>query len=123
MNQLEEGHLREREAEKQDTIAALEEALASIEQQHREPDEWERVHFVHGLASLFSGAYSLAACEADLALTPSAERSPTAMLPTDPIFDRCNIAFLRDALCEAEAEPVRRFPHFGRVVFAGEDRK
>jgi hypothetical protein len=53
MNQLEEGHLREREAEKQDAIAALEEALASIEQQHREPDEWERVHFVHGLASLF----------------------------------------------------------------------
>ncbi|MGA7866954.1 MAG: hypothetical protein WA709_33660 [Stellaceae bacterium] len=43
MNQLEEGHLRKREAEKQDTIAALEEALASIEQQHREPDEWERV--------------------------------------------------------------------------------
>jgi hypothetical protein len=31
MNQLEEGHLREREAEKQDTIAALEEALAGIE--------------------------------------------------------------------------------------------
>jgi hypothetical protein len=59
MNKLEEAHLREREAEKQDAIAALEEALASIEQQHREPDQWERVHFVHGLASLFSGAYSL----------------------------------------------------------------
>jgi hypothetical protein len=120
MNQLEEAHLREREAEKKDAIAALHEALASIEQQHREPDQWERVHFVHGLASLFSGAYSLAACEADLAQTPPADRSPTVKLPADLLFDRCNIALLRRVLAAAEAEPVREFPSFGPVVITGE---
>ncbi len=123
MNQLEEAHLREREAEKQDAIAALEEALVSIEQEHREPDQWERVHFVRGLASLFSGAYSLAACEAYLALTAPGERSPTVKLPADPLFDRCNIALLRRVLAAAEAEPVREFPSFGPIVITGEAGK
>jgi hypothetical protein len=123
MKQLGKIHFRERETEKKDAIESLEEVLASVEQQHREPDQWERVHFVHGLASLFAGAYTLAACEADLALTPPAERSLRARLPADPIFDRCSIAFLREALREAEAEPLQRFPHFGRVVFASEGRK
>jgi hypothetical protein len=95
----------------------------SIEQEHREPDQWERVHFVHGLASLFSGAYSLAACEADLALTPPGERSPTVKLPADPLFDRCDIARLRRVLAAAQAESVREFPSFGPIVITGEDGK
>jgi hypothetical protein len=123
MNQLEEAHLREREAEKEDAVTAVEEALAIIEEQQREPDQWERVFMVEAIGAIFRGAYGAARTEIAVGMTPPSGRSPVPMLPKDPLFDRCNIALLNHALREAEAEPVRRFPHFGPIVFTGEERK
>jgi hypothetical protein len=116
MEQLER-IMEERAAEKQQALAKLRAAIGLIERQHRELDNWERVHFVHGLAAMFAGAYRLAGVEAGLALTPLVERSPAALLPSDAIFDRSSTEFVKRALVYAEAEPVRRFPSFGPVEF------
>src|SRR6516165_3652903 len=96
----------ERAAEKKRAVMRLTAALTLIEQEQREPDLWERVHFAYGLTSLFSGAYGLALTDADLSLTPQGERSPATKLPSDPVLDRCNVATLKRALVAAEAEPV-----------------
>jgi hypothetical protein len=53
MNQPDETHLREREGEKQDAVAAVEEALARIEEQEREPDQWERVFMAEATGRSF----------------------------------------------------------------------
>jgi hypothetical protein len=119
MSQLEEAHLREREAQKQGAVAAVEEALARIEQQEREPDQWERVFIAEAIGAVFRGNYGLACTDVALAMTPPSGRSPVPMLPEDPLYNRCNIALLRDALREAKAEPVRPYPHFGPIVFTG----
>jgi hypothetical protein len=120
MNQLEleEAHLREREVEKQDAIAALEKALASIEQDQREPDRWERFHLVEAIGAIFRGAYGSGQAELRRARTPPERRGTSPELPKDPLYDQCNIALLRDALREVKAEPVRRYVHHGPVVFA-----
>jgi hypothetical protein len=57
MNQREEAHLREREAEKEEAVTAVEEALARIEQQEREPDQWERVFIAEAIGAIFRGSY------------------------------------------------------------------
>jgi hypothetical protein len=117
MTDREQRYLQERERERQNAVAAINEAIDSIEQQQREPDQWERLYLVHALSSLSRGIYRLARTEADLALTPPAERSPMSKLPTDPILDECDIARLRDALRAIAAEPVRAYQHFGPVMF------
>jgi hypothetical protein len=38
-------------------------------------------------------------------------------LDNDPLLDRCSMTVLRQALHEAELEPVRAFPAFGPIVF------
>jgi hypothetical protein len=119
MNQLEEAHLREREAEKQDAVTTVEEALAHIEQQEREPDQWERVFIAEAIGAIFRGSYGLACTDVAVGMTPPDGRSAVPMLPRDPLYNRCNIALLRDALREAKAEPVRPYPHFGSVVLTG----
>jgi hypothetical protein len=50
-------------------------------------------------------------------MVPAEERSAHLNPPSDPFFDRCDLALLKAALLEAEAEPVRDWPHFGPVVF------
>lgn len=109
-------HMLEREEEKRAALASLADVLTTIRQQQREPDLWERVHLAYGFASAFSGCYGLAAAEGELALTPPNERSPEARLPTDPIFERCDVALFARVLAAARAEPVRRFPHFGPII-------
>jgi hypothetical protein len=78
MNQLEEAHLREREAEKQDAVTAVEEALAHIEQQKREPDQWERVFIAEAVGAIFRGNYGVACTDVGVAMTPASGRSPVA---------------------------------------------
>jgi hypothetical protein len=119
MNQREEAHLREREAEKEEAVMAVEEALARIEQQEREPDQWERVFIAEAIGAIFRGSYGLGCTDVAVGMTPPSGRSPVPMLPQDPLYNRCNITLLRDALQEAKAEPVRPFPHHGPIVFTG----
>ena len=108
-------HMQERETEKAKALADIATALHSIGDEQRDPDRWERVCLVRAFAAAFSGCYSLAAAEAQLALTLPSERSPTASLPNDPIFNQCDLSPLMRVLPAARAEPARRFPHFGRV--------
>jgi hypothetical protein len=117
MADREQRHLQERERERQNAVAAISEAIDAIEQQQREPDQWERVYLMHALSSLSRGIYLLARTEADLALTPTDERSRMAKLPADPILDECDIVRLRDTLRAIAAEPVRPYQHFGPVIF------
>jgi len=57
------------------------------------------------------------------ALVPAEERSANPNLPDDPFYKRCDLALLRAALREAEAEPVRDTPAFGPVVFENPPRR
>jgi hypothetical protein len=108
-------HLQEREAEKTADLESLADALAAFRQLHRDLDQWERVHLALGLAAVVSGCYGIGALEAALALTPEIERSPTAKLPSDPVYEQFDLALFERALNEVWAEPARRFPHFGRI--------
>ena len=108
--------LDRREALKSDAVAAIEEALSTIEKS-REPDLWERVFLVEAISSIFRGAYGLARVNAAIAMTPPQDRVHLPGLPSDPIYDRCTVELIRKALDEAKAEPVRLFPHFGPIVF------
>jgi hypothetical protein len=112
-------HRSEREQERAEAVAAIEGALATIEGQGREPDQWERTFLVQAISWLFRGGYRLAVVDADLALTPPHERSRASNLRPDPFLDRCNIALLRQAYQEAAAEPLRDFPAFGPIRFVG----
>jgi hypothetical protein len=108
-------HMQEREAEKTADLESLADALAAFRQLHRDLDQWERVHLARGLAAVFSGCYGTGATEAALALTPEIGRSPSAKLPTDPSYERLNLAIFEHALDEMWGEPARRVPHFGAI--------
>jgi hypothetical protein len=108
-------HMQEREAERIADLEALADALAAFRQLHRELDQWERVHLARGLAAVFSGCYGAGAIEAELALTPEIERNPRAKLPTDPFYQRLDLATFEHALDEIWAEPARRSPYFGPI--------
>lgn len=108
-------HMQEREAEKLAALESIADALAAFHQRPRPLDQWERVHLARGLAAIVSGSYSSAEIEAELALTPEIERSPSAKLPTDPVYERFDLALFERVLNEAWEEPARRFPYFGRT--------
>jgi hypothetical protein len=110
-----DAHMQAREAEKLADLESLADALAAFRQRQRGLDQWERVHLALGLAAVRSGCYGIGELEAALALTPEIERSPSAKLPSDPIYERFDVALFERALGEAWAEPARRFPNFGRV--------
>ena len=108
-------HMQAREAEKLADLESLADTLAAFRQRQRGPDQWERVHLALGLAAVVSGCYGIGELEAGLALMPEIERSPAAKLPSDPVYERFDLALFERALSEAWAEPARRFPHFGRI--------
>jgi hypothetical protein len=113
--------LRERAAEKARCIAAIETSIDVVEAGRSEPDRWERYYLANAIANLSRGAYGLGAVEAQLALTPPAERARDPGEAGDPVYNRFGIASLRHALREAVAEPLRRWPHIGPIKFAPED--
>lgn len=112
-------HMQTREAEKAKELAEIAVVLNEMDVQRRHPDRWERACLVQAFAAIFSGGYSLAATEARLALVPPDQRSPQANLPSDPIFDQCDLPLLRRVFDAAQAEPASRFSHFGPVELKG----
>ena len=108
-------HMQEREAEKTADLESLADALAAFRQLHRDLDQWERVHLALGLAAVVSGCYGIGALEAALALTPEIERMPKVRLPSDPVYERFDLALFERALNGIWAEPARRFPYFSRT--------
>jgi hypothetical protein len=108
----------EREAEKLADPEALADALASFRQLRRTLYQWERVHLARGLAAVFAGCYGAGATEADLALTPVDQRSPSATVPTDPFYRRLDLDLVERALSEVWAQPARRVPYFGPIELA-----
>ncbi|MFL5288701.1 MAG: hypothetical protein ACJ8AW_49050 [Rhodopila sp.] len=111
-------HMEDREAEKLADLEALADALAAFRQLRRALDQWERVHLARGLAAVFSGCYGTGATEATLALMPIEERSPSAKVPTDPVYQRFDLTLFERALSEVWAEPARRVPYFGPIEVA-----
>ena len=107
-------HMQEREAEKLATLESLADALAAFRQIGRDLDQWERIQLAYSLAAVFSGCYRIGAVEATLALTPEDERSPSAILPADPAFQKIDLPVLERALNDLWEEPARRLPLFSR---------
>ena len=106
-------HMQEREAEKLADLESLADALAAFRSLRRDLDQWERVHLARGLAAVYSGCYGAGALEAALALMPRDARSPSAKVPTDPLYAKLDLPLLERALNDIWSEPARRFPHFG----------
>jgi hypothetical protein len=109
-------HRQSREAEKATAVAEVASVLHWLAEERRNPDPWERVCLVRAFAAVFSDCYGLATAEARFAMTPANQRSPSANLPTEPFFDRCDLQLLMQVLKEATAAPVRQFPHLGPIV-------
>jgi hypothetical protein len=64
---------------------------------NRDLDQWERVHLAFGLAAVVSGCYGIGAVDAALALTPEIERMPKVKLPSDPVYERFDLALFERA--------------------------
>jgi len=111
-----DAHLQARKNEKDAAMADIHNVLHQIEVERRNPDQWERVHLVQAFTAVFSGCYTLASVEARSALVPLAARSPATQLPTDPIFEQCDLSLLMRVCQAAHNEPVEQFPHFGPVA-------
>ena len=109
MTQLTE--LAELKAAVADALGSL---LDKIDWERREPDPWERAHLVTAISLLFRGAYSLAALQAMNAATAPERRSPEAQLSDVSPY---GLEVLRQALAEANAEPLREWPHLGPIIF------
>jgi hypothetical protein len=116
-----DAYLQERIAEKADSIAAVEKALAAIEQQRREIDEWERFHLAHAFVMIFNGIYRAAPVDVEMAMLPPEDRITAVTLPA--VFGNCGLAVLREVLRAVQAEPVRPFPHLGPVRLNLEERQ
>jgi hypothetical protein len=110
-----EAHMKKREHEKLEAIESLEVAIAHIETLQREPDKWERLCLVRGTYCVFSGAYELAKTESWVAMTPLAQRSPQAILPSDSMYE-FGLAVPKTALHEARKAPAEPYTRFGPVV-------
>jgi hypothetical protein len=113
-----DAHRGERAREKTEAVAVIVQALATIEGKGREPDLWERELLRQAVSWLYRGGYRSAAIAAAHALIPENQRSPVTNIQPDPLLDRCDIALLRTAFQEAQAQPITDFPAFGPIVFA-----
>jgi hypothetical protein len=102
-----EAHRAQRQLEKDQAVAAMEEALSAIEADNREPDEWEQEQLAQAVGCLFRYAYRLAAIHAELALTPADERSRSRPRYEGPPF---SLSDLRGAYRIALAEPLQDRP-------------
>jgi hypothetical protein len=103
--------------EKASAVECLAAALQEFERRGRELDWWESEHLADGVEALLRGQYSMALCCVDLAFVSKNERAPEAR-PTRSVF---GFPVLRKAFGAAAAEPLRKFPHFGPIVFAAND--
>jgi hypothetical protein len=115
MEETKEKYLRMRAAERAAAIAEITFVLDQFKKDRRNPDLWERYCLVRALSAAFSGCYRLASVEARFALTPPDLRGRDANLPTDPLFDRCDLSLLGDVLREVDAAPLREFAHLGPI--------
>ena len=96
-------------------VQALADALAAFRQLRRALDQSERVHLARGLAAVFSGCYGAGATEADFALSSVDQRSPSANVPADPIYQQFDLDLVERALSEVWAQPAGRVPYFGPI--------
>src|SRR5215469_11014524 len=69
-------HLLQRAREKMRAVKALDDAIARIAREGREPDSWERLFLLQGIQMLSCGNYAFASIDAELAATPASERTP-----------------------------------------------
>jgi hypothetical protein len=112
-----DAHRAERAQEKTEAVGVIAHALAKIEGTGREPDLWERELLRQAVSWLYRGGYQSATVAAAHALIPENQRSPVNNIEPDADLDRCNIALLRAAFQEAQAQPITDFPAFGQIVF------
>jgi hypothetical protein len=110
MDDLEQRHLREREKDKEEAVAAVDELLAAIEQELREPDPWERFHLVEAIGAIFRGACGSGSAEIDRARTPPERRGIPPELREDPVTRRGWVEGSLPQPIEASRKPQHCFP-------------
>lgn len=106
----------EQYADAADAAKAIEMALSALETAQREPDFWESRCLAEAIGAYFRGAYRLASVEAQTALTPVVQRGQNGRAYDGKVF---SLSKLRKAFVGVRTEPVRSFPQFGPIMFAG----
>lgn len=108
--------IRSDRAELKEAVAeAITSVLDKIDRECRSPDAWECAYLVSAITMLFRGGYDLAGLLTMDAAVSLDRRSPHASLPELPRYDTTE---LRAALKEAIVQPLRDWPHFGRILFS-----
>ncbi len=104
-----------RESKKQHAMEAVQAVFSRLEGEGRNPDFWECRCLTEAIGAIYRGIYELGATEAFLALTPPERRAA----PSNPATERqqYNLPTLRQAFDTAVKAPLRRFPHFGPIIF------
>ena len=102
-----------------DAAKGIETALSTLERAQKEPDRWESGCLAHAINGYFRGAYRLARVEAETALTPINKRGDNGPAVPADIF---SLSTLRKAFAGIQAAPIREFPHFGPIHFAGDKK-
>ena len=109
----------EQYADAADAAKSIETALSALERAQREPDRWESGCLAHAISAYFRGAYRLAFVEAGTALTPINQRGDNG--PAEPA-EILSLSALRKAFVGVQTEPIREFPQFGPIYFAGDKK-
>jgi predicted nucleic acid-binding protein len=107
-----------REYEMRNAVDAVQASISFFEKEKREPDFWEKDCLVEAICAIGRGNYYYAVNEVYLMFIPQSEREMKTEL--DNKIEKFNLSRLRKALEAVAAEPVRRFPHFGPIIFAGD---
>lgn len=92
--------------------AAVARLIESIQSDHREPCEWEKLCLIRALDSIFSGLYWRACKHVELAYTVTARKNDVPAEVRGELA-QLDIVSLRSSLEAARLEPVRRSPFFG----------
>ena len=87
-------------------------ALRLLGGEGRQLDAWELINMVSAISCLRMGVYRLASVDAELALTPPNERSPTANLTMSANDTRADRNSLWHDLRVISGEPVLKYPNF-----------
>jgi hypothetical protein len=117
-DQMTEAERAALESQKKHAVDAVQAVFSRLEGEGRDPDVWESDCLAEAISAIYRGMYKHGATEAALALTPAERRAPLMKRHPDEERQHFNLPALRQAFDVAIEAPSRRFPLFGRIIFA-----
>jgi hypothetical protein len=116
-DQMTDAERADRKSQKQRAVEAVQAVFSYLEGEGRNPDVWESRCLAEAIGAIYRGIYQLGATEASLALTPPERRASPGKQNPNAGKQQFDLPALRQAFDAAVEAPLRRFPHFGPIVF------